>query len=188
MKKLILLLLVLPVLSFGQEKNTAFKKWSAIGSAGLVVGQSGNRPVFQLSSGINYQQFFTGMGLGYDSYEFNSIPVFADWRFKFGKRQIGFIYGLAGYNFPVKNKEVFESSKTSESVRGGVYFDAGLGCRIPVGKVNRLLLSTGFSQKDIRQRKTFVYPCFTGDCPENIYNRNYSFGRLTAKLSWELGY
>ncbi len=177
-----------PVLAFAQKDGVNFKKWSTIGSVGLVTGESGSRPVFQLSSGMNYHQFFTGLGLGYDSYEFNSIPVFADWRYKFGQKISGFVYGMAGYNFPVVSGKTIENFKTSESSSGGLYFDLGIGCRIPMGKVDRLLLSAGFSQKRISQRQSFLYPCFTGNCEEVTYNYDYKFGRITAKLSWELGY
>lgn len=188
MKKLGFLLLLLPFVATAQEKKEVAKRWSSIGSLGLVVGESGGHPAFQLSSGYNFHQFFTGIGLGYDHYLFRSIPVFADLRYKFGRKKVGFVYGAAGYNFPLHYKESEEWAKTGESYKGGLYVDAGIGCRWPVGKIHRLLLSTGFTQKSIRQQKTFVFPCFTGNCHETRYDQHYSLGRLTAKLSWEIGY
>ncbi len=188
MRKVIIVVMLAPVFAYGQKHGVSFKKWSTIGSVGLVTGESGSRPVFQLSSGINYRQFFTGVGLGYDSYEFNSMPVFADLRYKFGQKVSGFIYGMAGYNFPFMSGKSVENFKTSENRSGGLFLDLGVGCRIPMGKVDRLLLSAGFSQKKMSQRQTFNYPCFTGNCEEATFNYDYNFGRITAKLSWELGY
>ena len=187
MKKLLFVLWFMPLTLLAQENENLFFKWSTFGSAGLTVGQSGGKPIFQLSSGINYNRFFTGIGVGYDNYEFNTIPVFADWRWRFGKKESGFIYAIGGYNFPAKNKDIFEWAKISDKLNGGIYFDFGIGGGLAVSKSNRILFSAGFTRKAIRQQKIFVYPCFN-NCDEELYRLKYSFGRLTAKLSWELGY
>ncbi len=187
MSKLLLVLLFVPTMLFSQKKNNIFK-WSTIAAAGLTAGQAGGKPVFQLSSGVNYHRFFTGIGAGYDNYEFRTIPLFADWRWRFGSKQAGFVYAIGGYNFPVNNEEISEWAKTRDDLKPAFYFDLGLGGGIPVGKSNRLLLSVGFSRKEVRQWKVFSYPCFTGDCQDDIYRLKYSFGRMTAKLSWELEY
>ncbi len=189
MKKIISLILIFPLLLNAQDnKKSPQKRWAAIGSAGIVVGETGNNPVFQLTNGINYHRFFTGFGIGYDQYEFNSFPLFADLRVKLGERQNAFIYGLGGYNFPGRYKESTEFSKIGDRLNGGAYFDLGFGYRIPVGGRHRLLFSLGYSQKNLERSKIFVYPCITGNCPETIYDLKYNFRRLTAKLSWELGY
>ena len=189
MKKFISLILIFPLLLSAQDnKQAPQKRWTAIGSVGVVAGETGNNIVFQLANGINYHRFFTGIGIGYDRYHFNSFPVFADWRMNFGKRKSTFIYGLGGYNFPGQHKESLEFSKINDRLRGGAYFDLGLGYRAPAGGSNRLLFSVGYSQKNLERTKIFIYPCVTGNCPETIYHLKYNFRRLTAKLSWELGY
>jgi hypothetical protein len=187
MKKLIILVLfLLPGFISGQETKGQLQ-WNAMASAGLLTGESDTKPFFQLSGGLRYNRFFTGIGAGYDTYEFNSIPVFADWRVNLGKKQMVFLYGNAGYNFPGQYSSEDEFSKTSDRLRGGIYFDAGIGYRIPLGNLHRLALSAGFSRKDITQRKVFVTPCLVPPCPEDIHNYKYNFNRLLARLSWEIG-
>ena len=190
MRQVIIILLVffLPLSLFAQNKKASKPGWRVITSAGLMAGESDNKPAFQLSGGIVRDRYFAGIGIGYETYRFNSFPVFADWRVDFGKKRTGFLYANGGYNFPGHNKEESEFSKTADRLKGGFYMDAGIGYRICLGTFHRLAFSAGYSRKDIRHIKTFVYPCFTGDCPDDIHEFKYSLGRMVAKMSWELGY
>jgi hypothetical protein len=81
-----------------------------------------------------------------------------------------------------------EWSKTDDDLKPAFYFDFGVGGGVPVGRRNRLLLSVGFSRKEVRRRTVFNYGCATRDCPDEIHRLKYNYGRMTAKLSWELGY
>src|SRR5687768_7760535 len=187
MKRIILVLLFLPLGLLAQNKKDLKTGWRTVTTTGIVAGESDTRPMFQFSGGIVYKHQFAGIGIGYDMYQFNSFPVFADWRMSFGKRQIAFLYANSGYNFPGKYKEENEGFKTSDRLKGGFYMDAGIGYRLRLGNFNRLSFSAGYSRKHISRPKTFVYPCLTGDCPENIHEYKYGFGRIIAKMSWELG-
>ncbi len=188
MRYTIIALFFLPIGLFAQNKKAAKPGWRMITSAGLIAGESDTRPVFQLSGGIVRNRYFAGIGIGYETYRFNSFPVFANGQMDFGKKRVGFLYASGGYNFTGHNKEDNEFYKTTDRVKGGFYMDAGIGYRIRLGALNRLSFSAGYTRKDMRHIKTFVYPCFTGDCPENINEFKYSFGRMVAKMSWELGY
>lgn len=187
MKRFFIVLLLVPGFIFAQHTKKINGGWKTITSTGLAIGEANTKPVFQLSGGFTYRRYFTGIGIGYDTYEFNSIPVFADWRMSFGRRQIGFIYADGGYNFPGSYKRNNEFSKTSDRLRGGLYMDAGIGYRIPLGTLHRLSVSAGFSRKNIIQRKVFVYPCLTAPCPEDIHDYDYNFNRILTRLSWEFG-
>ncbi|HKO80070.1 MAG TPA: hypothetical protein VJU78_06740 [Chitinophagaceae bacterium] len=186
--KTILFFFFLPLSLLAQNKKVSKPGWRMITAAGLVTGESDTKPVFQLSGGLVRDRYFAGIGIGYESYRFNSFPLFADCRMSFGKKRIGFLYANGGYNFPGHTKEETEFSKTSDRLKGGFYMDAGIGYRVRLGTFNKLSFSAGYSRKDIRHIKTFVYPCFTGDCPDNIDEFKYSLGRMVAKMSWELGY
>jgi hypothetical protein len=190
MKQIIFAVLFLPLGLFAQNKKTTVSGWRMITSTGLVAGESTTKPLFQLSGGIVIDRHFAGIGFGYETYRFNSIPVFANWQMDFGKKRTGFLYANGGYNFPGHNKEEAEFSKKSDRLKGGFYMDAGLGYRIRLGMFNRLLFSAGYSRKDVRNIKIYSFPCYTANCSDNI-NINefkYSLGRMVAKMSWELGY
>lgn len=187
MKRVGIILLFLPISLLAQDKKTSKPGWRTITSIGLVSGESNNKAVFQLSGGAVYGCYFTGIGVGYDTYQFNSIPVVVDWRMAFGKKRIGFFYANGGYNFPGKYKEANEFDKTSDILKGGFYMDAGMGYRIPIGGLNRLSFSAGYSKKNMSTKKVFFPPCLVAPCPEDIHDYKYSFGRIIAKMSWELG-
>ena len=187
MKRIAIIILFLPIGLIAQNKKTSSTGWRTISSIGSVAGESDTKPVFQVSGGVVYGRYFTGIGIGYDMYQFNSSPLFADWRMSFGKRQIGFVYINGGYNFPGSNKVENEFSKTTDQLKAGFYMDAGVGYRIPIGGLHRLSFSAGYSRKNVINRKVFVYPCLTGTCPEDIHEYKYSFARIIAKMSWEFG-
>lgn len=191
MKRTGIILLFLPIGLFAQDKKTVKTGWLSIATAGYTGGQSGVSPVYQLSGGITYSRFFSGIGFGYDKYAFQSFPVFADWRMSFGKRQLVFVYAMPGYNIPGKfTKEVDNFRTVAENQQGGFYADAGIGYRIPLGLLHRLSFSAGYAHKSITYEKTYTYPCGIVPCTETSpdkYVNRYNYGRVTTKLSWELG-
>lgn len=188
MRYSIIALIFLPLGLFAQNKNTSTSGWRTITSVGLVAGESDTKPVFQLAGGIVRDRHFAGIGVGYESYRFNSFPVFANWQMDFGRKRTGFLYASGGYNFPGHYRGEDEFSKKTDRLKGGFYMDAGMGYRIRLGMFNRLSFSAGYTRKDVRNIKTYAYPCYTGNCPDNINEFKYSLGRMVAKMSWELGY
>ncbi len=191
MKRACIVLLFLPGALLAQTKSTVKPGWRSIATAGFSAGESGASPVFQLSGGITYNRFFNGIGIGYDLYEFNSFPLFADWRMSFGKQQLVFVYAMPGYNIPGKfTKEVSDFRTVNERQTGGFFMDAGIGYRIPLGIKNHLSFSAGYVRKSAGHRKAYTNPCgivpCTNSSPEKYFYR-YNYGLITTKLSWELG-
>ena len=187
MKQVGIILLFLPIGLLAQDEKTSKPGWLTITSMGVVSGESNNKFTFQLTGGLVYGRYFTGIGFGYDMYQFNSFPVFVDWRMGFGKKRTGFFYAAAGYNLPGKYRNENEFSKISDGLNAGFYMDAGVGYRIPVVGLHRLSFSAGYSRKNMGQVKIFRYDCVTSPCPDDIRNYKYTFGRIIAKMSWELG-
>jgi hypothetical protein len=156
-------------------------------SVGMIGGESSVKPLFQLNGGITYGRYYSGIGIGFDPYRFNSVPVFADWRVNFGKSRMIFVYGNGGYNFPagdpVNENEFF---KTSDKMKGGLYIDAGMGYSVALGGWHKISFSAGYSQKNISRVKGYLYPCGPSPCNEEVVRYSYSLGRIVTKLSWEM--
>ena len=188
MKKCIfaLLLMTTPFFLFAQDAERK-AEWRTLVSAGFIAGQSGTDALVQLTGTVVRGRYSAGLGVGYDAYEFEAIPVFADFRYAFDRRKLAFAYVDAGYNIPRK-EEVNESFVTERHMRGGFWGDAGLGYRIPLNRRNHLALSGGYSRKHLSYEKVVQYPCVWGPCDSNTYLNKYSFGRVLVKLSWELSY
>ena len=157
-------------------------KFNSINTGGIILGQNKSYPMFQSVNGLLYQKWFGGIGAGYDYYYYRSAPVFIDARRYLGKDNNGFLYGDAGYNFPVKNTPGSEVLfYHTAHFTGGIYSDIGAGYGIRFSKRMSVLFSGGFSYKNIHLRTTTINPCLTPPCPENINNYNYDLGRILLK-------
>src|SRR5262245_59993792 len=104
MKSITLILVLLPLCVLAQEKKTGAKYFRSIASAGVAGGQTGIDPIFDLSGGITYSRYYTGIGIGFDSYQFDAFPIFADWRMGFGRKQLLFAYASPGYVIPEQHE------------------------------------------------------------------------------------
>lgn len=180
-------LLALPFAVAAQQKPSCSCGVRGVLSSGILAGQSPVKPLFQVSAGLSRGKYFTGAGIGIDPYRFQSIPLFADLRLITGKYQNGFLYAHGGYNFPYNNTVSIDNVKTTDRYQGGFYFDAGAGYRIVLQRSHLLLLSAGFSQKQITHVEGYTYPCLVAPCIEDVHRYRYTLGRMVAKLSWEFG-
>ena len=189
MKRITVILILLPLCIFGQEKKTVTKNFRSIVGAGIAGGQTGISPVFDLSGGITYSRYFTGIGIGFDSYQFDAFPIFADWRVGFGKKQLLFAYATSGYVIPERHNNEGEPFRV-DHMQGGFFFDAGFGYRIPINLMHRISFSAGYRHKALSHQITYNYACGGTPCveiPPTIYVNHYKYGLITTKLSWELG-
>lgn len=170
------------------QKPACSCSFQSILSAGLAAGKSAAMPIFQGSAGVNFNNYFIGIGAGIDAYRYNTIPIFADLRRDFGKKNTAFLYSQVGYNIPYNNESVhniFGATRITDKFGGGLYLDAGIGYRIHLKGSHRLLLSTGYSYKKLSNNVAYSYRCITAPCGEDRYYYEYSLGRIITKISWE---
>ena len=186
--KWLIIAVLFPSLCFSQGKISK-GKITAITSTGFAAGEGTAKPLYQVSTGFTFHDWFTGVGVGLDQYKFNTIPLFADLRMSFGKAKLAFFYANGGYNFPGKHNEDDHSGsfKTSEKLFGGFYMDAGIGYRVRLSPLHRILFSAGYSQKNTKSRVGYGTLCLVAPCPEQIYHYEYQLGRIVSKISWEFG-
>ncbi len=189
MKKLMLLLLLMPALLYGQEQTKEHSEWRVGTAVGFSSGQSATAPLYQVVGGKVFDRYFAGIGIGYDQYEFNTIPLFVEAKRSFGLRQLPFIYVDAGYNLPGRYRFEEATFKQVDRVEGGIYFDAGLGFNIPLKAGNLLGVSAGYSHKQVTNLQRFVYAC---NCPSgdriDEYRYAYKFNRVLLKIFWEINW
>lgn len=189
---IVFLLLVMAFAASGQVKQRIKPGWRMITAAGYSAGESGTGAVFQLSGGLGFRSMYVGIGAGYDNYEYRSFPVFADWRLRFGSKRLVFVYAMPGYNIPGKfTREVSNFwRQVDDRLDGGLYMDAGLGYRVPLGRIHHINFSAGYIRKRITRNKEYRFMCGDEPCPNDrpeTIRLRYNFGLVTAKLSWEFG-
>lgn len=186
MNRILLIALLFPLLGLSQKKQDNKAYLRSILSGGLLIGEKDSYPVYQWSGGLHINRYFGGVGIGYDRYRFNSIPVFADFRADIGEKKLVYVYANGGYAIPGKYKELEEFNKIVDKLKGGFYMDLGVGYRMRLSPVHSILLSAGYTRKEMTQEKIYKYSwCPT--CDESIYRFNYKLDRIVVKASWEFG-
>ncbi len=149
---------------------------------GITIGQIGMYGVAQTVNGVQYKKWVAGIGFGYDTYYYKTIPVFIDIRRYLDERNKLLIYGDGGYNFSGKNmpgKEIGFYDRYN--FKGGLYTDFGIGYKIKFIKASSFLFSLGHSYKHV-QTKIGIMPACVG-CQSYFYDYNYDLGRITIKAA-----
>lgn len=156
-----------------------------LSSIGLMFGEGadGYHPFASLTM-VNGWQFgqrvFTGIGLGYEFYEWGVLPVFADIKYFFNQDVVTpFISFKAGYSFPLsKSKNGSDYYKQYGQTYGGVMVNPEVGLLFPVGSSNALLVGIGYQYQELSYNEISNY--------WNSYSRRVytNFNRISLRLSF----
>lgn len=163
-------------------------RFSTQNTVGILIGGSDNAPQLQTVNGVAFNNWFTGIGAGIDWYYQRSIPVFvsANRYFTTSPRRQVFLAAGAGINYPWGKPDYFTNGWGYElQFSPGLFWTAGLGYKINVGKQNdNLLIQLGYNNKAHSQEMTYAMPCLIAPCPVSKEKYSYSFNALSLKLGW----
>jgi hypothetical protein len=178
-KFILIVIIILPSAIINGQK-TKLNFYSAV-QAGILEGEEGSSFQLQSINGIKYKTWATGIGVGLDYYHTRSIPLFLDIRKSiFNSSKSPFVYASGGYHFPWSTtKDKFGYANLDS--KAGIYYDAGIGYRLPVLKNNSLFFSAGYSLKRFSQEVSYYTYCLTGNCPEYRQRFDYSFRRISIR-------
>lgn len=171
--------LLISVVAEAQKDKIRFH---SINTFAAVGGQSEVNTAFQTVNGIQFSNWFSGIGIGMDNYVYKTLPLFLDVRRYFGYGDRGFVYGDIGYDFPLKNKPGKEISwYDTYDFSGGIYSDIGMGYHFPVYKKCSLVFSLGYSYKKLQTKVGKTTCPFAGPCFTDYSNYEFSYGRMILK-------
>jgi hypothetical protein len=188
MIRALMIVMFLPFFCLGQSKEKGKAGFHSIIGGGTMIGETRTKAFFQYSGGLEYSRYFTGVGIGYDAYRLNTIPVFADWRMNFGPRRVLFIYANVGASFAANIQKGEKSENSRIFSRPGLYTDGGFGYRLPLGHSQRISISVGHSLKRITNVHEFSYGgMFGGSQTFTTDAYRYNFSRIVIKTGWEFG-
>ena len=193
MRKLLLMFLAAIALSLTVHAQETKKpkdcgcSFSSTNQIGLLEGSTGTSFQFQTINGARYKNWFAGIGIGYDRYRVRSVPLFLDLRWTlFSRPNTPFVYGDVGYNFAWPEDRDTDNWWESE-FRGGVYYDAGIGYRLGIGKTQGIVFSGGFSMKRIREERLTTICGFAGCTPNNeVELYDFKLRRISLKVGIQL--
>jgi len=186
-----IIFLLASVYLLAQQKPEGKKKkcgcsFSSINQIGLLAGENSEAFQVQTINGLRYNTWMVGAGVGIDGYRYRSIPLFLHGEKEFGlKSNVIFLYSDIGLNYPwIKTEQ--KSFWSEGDYHHGVYFDGGIGYKVPIKKQS-VLFSSGFSLKEFKENRASNISCpFVGPCQEgkNVYS--YSLRRWSLKLGIQL--
>jgi hypothetical protein len=198
MKKRLLQVLLCVSIPFMMHAQQTAKKasncgcsFSSINQVGLTEGSAGSSFQIQTINGMRFRTWFAGAGVGLDHYRYRSIPVFFDLRkdlFR-NKSNTPFVYGDIGVNIPwVDENKQAEIWWGTNSYQNGLYYDAGIGYKLNIGKGRGILFSGGYSMKKFTETRYQQIVCITSPCPPDDEGERFNFTlkRITIKAGIQL--
>jgi hypothetical protein len=165
------------------QKNIQFQ---SINQAGFLKGHNNDALQYQSINGIRYWGYSLGIGVGVDQYYYRTVPVFGEVRKDiFNKRETPFIYAALGSSLPWVKDGPVNAWQRSEYNKG-IFYEAGVGYKIPVKGRLFLNFSLGYSQKSLHETQyTKIYRDFPPYDTENWGNTmyfDYTFRRISVKV------
>jgi hypothetical protein len=175
----ILMGILISVAAHTQEKM----KFHSINMAGIAEGKSGGYGILQTVNGLGYKKWFAGIGAGIDYYKNKSIPLFFDVRTAVAKTDLYF-FGDLGYNFSthdIPDKTIYYGTY---HFFGGPYTEIGIGYKILLARSSYLLLSSGYSYKELNNKITTPTECLVPPCTVDYSKYQYGYGRILFKAGF----
>lgn len=160
--------------------------FTSINQVGLLTGSAGQAATIQTINGLTWSKWFAGVGTGIDYYGTRSIPLFVDLRRNFNTKAKGlFVYADGGINFPWISDGQKQSRPYTGTSSKGLYLDAGAGLRFKLKNSSALILSAGYSYKQVKDR-TDLMTIWIWPTPEKSYEYyKYDYRRIVMKIGLE---
>lgn len=179
-------LLLVSVAVTAQKKTPV--AWYIRPQATLLNGDHKVSGAMQLSSGVQWGNWYMGLGGAVDYYKVRSVPLFAEClrQLNHHKKESPFAYLRLGYDiaWPLHYQHTKTIWNAPASVfNNGWYAEGGLGYSWQIGDGEKLQLSLGYSGKTVKE----IYSEYVGGpTPGIIANRTlkYTFNRLAFGLAF----
>lgn len=190
MKKSIITGICLAFGSFGftQEVKKVKPVLNSITQIGILAGSQRDALLIQTINGVSIKNWETDIGIGIDNYNERSIPLFVDIRRTFGKRtNAPFAYADAGINFGWLNFIQREQQSFPDYKQPSWYYDAGMGWKIALKNKAAILLSAGYTLKQLKgERIIFGGPVIGGQPTERKETFENTYRRIVFKAGIKL--
>jgi len=183
----ILFICVLQSIS-AQQKNITPLRFKGMACVGLLNGQTGQSVLLETTLGVTKNNWFGGLGTGLDYYGTRTIPLFASVQKRFGSNKtvpFAFANGGVALGWATDNQK---ANKFYEyKALPGAYFDGGIGVIINTCNGRAILLSAGYSGKQVVEKATLL-PVRGWPMPvagNNFETYKYQYRRIVIKVGFQ---
>jgi hypothetical protein len=186
MKKVFLVFLI--ILLIGSSANAQLAKeklvFRSYNTFQHLYGQSTISGSLHSVNGFQFNRIFAGLGTGIDAYYFNTITLFAEFRYNLAPKGKALqLYANAGLHIPFSshNREV---SQKPGDFNVAPLLAAGIDYYVPV-KNNAFIAGVGYSKKQVWQLvENNVWDPETSRVNNIPVKDRYDFNRIYIKIGW----
>ena len=170
-------------------KKSCSCAFNSLNQVGMLTGEKGPAATGQSINGMRYKTWFAGVGIGLDGYEELTVPLFLDVRkYLWDKTSTPFVYADGGYHFFMDDTD--KKWGTITKYKGGLYYDVGFGYKLALKAKQALLLSAGYSFKELTKNEytdlsLVDIVCTGGPCDGFIGGYKYRLNRLSFKVGFQ---
>lgn len=184
------ILTIIAALSFYASGSQAQPHYSGSIEAGVLNGNWQTNGYIQTTHGVQYKQWFAGIGTGVDYYRYRTVPVYAEVHRSFGKHNAQpFIVVAAGINatWPdqQQKQEISGWMQTTPAVfHNGFYTRAGIGMMFNTSKKLRFAVNAAYSYKTLsRSYSEWLFDPWPQPVNTTVKTMVYHFNRLAIGLN-----
>jgi hypothetical protein len=180
-----------------QTKSNAKWQYQGIVQGGLVTGSTSITFAVQTMQGIQKNNWYTGLGIGYDNYGMPGIPLVLHGQKAFTqKNNKPFVYIQSGIQIPVKTGAWNDKGWMGTGgydLKTGFIGELGGGYTIALGKKQKtaFIFNAGYSYKFNKATYTeLAWPPYLSSLPPQDYDeyrteqQEYHYRRIMLKAGW----
>lgn len=155
-------------------------------SVGMLFGEGedGYLPYPSLTTVNGYQfnnQWFTGIGIGFEHYQWSVLPLFAQATYYFKEDNFTPYVALKfGYTLPLSNNQS-EDYDEPEKTYGGIATNPEIGIRIAMGEKNAFVCSLGYHYQKLSYEEGYYDYYYSSNYQSRIYTH---FNRISFRLGF----
>lgn len=152
------------VLKYRDPLPTKEKGYYNFSSIGFLFGESSevDRPVPSLTIVNGWQfskRFFSGIGIGYEHYNWGVIPIFIQSHYMLGTERLQpFGSFKLGYSIPAEKVIDSDYYNPVEKYNGGIMLSPEVGIKISTGRTSSLLIGLGYHFQQLSRNENLVSP------------------------------
>lgn len=183
MKKLMILAMLCCffIAAIAQQKNKPV--FNSYTGAGIQAGQSDPAITVETINGIRYKKWFSGIGLGYSSYRYRTLPIFAEAKYFMGKQGRFYVNGDVGYHVNVHTTYEEDAWYNGVNYKGGVLLNSGVGIVLQPTRKHSFYFQLDYGLKQVRKVvKEYIYVGALPYNPGEYQYTTYKYDLTTVSL------
>lgn len=152
------------ILKYRNTITSREKGYYNYSSVGFLFGESNevDRPVPSLTFVNGWQfsnRFFSGIGIGYEHYNWGVIPLFVQSQYMLGSEKLQpFGSFKIGYSFSAEKPEKSDYYNPITKYHGGILLNPEVGVNISTGRTSSLVISLGYQFQQLSRDENPISP------------------------------